>query len=210
VDGGARVEYENSKNAGKGAFVQGTKMQSILESAMGLAEDVMRARFDDTGLIPRDASFWEGFSFHLVEEEKGFGKKDPKTGEYERTYKVPICTEVFGFGDGDNQGNGQAAPAKAVAKAPAKKAAVKKAAAKPTPPARPEPEATEDADAGLANTFGIDDDVFGQLVELARANSADYYAFAEKAYELDAIVDPVVQGVVDDETGLFAAANEPF
>lgn len=196
VDGGARVEWVNAKNAAKGGFPHGSKMQALLESCLATDEKKMLARYEETGLIPRDAGFWEGLSVHYVEVEKSYGKEG-------KTYREPSVTAVYGW-DGIPDED-EPAPAKPAAK-PAK-ASTKKAPAKPTPPKRPTPEPTTEAPVeGVTNTYGIDDTVFAELVALATA-AADHYDFMEAAYKLDAIEDGDVQAVVDDEAGLFAAVK---
>lgn len=198
VEGVARVDYTNPKHREKGGFGTGTKMQAILDTALSVATDQLTARYEETGLVPRDAGFWEGFSFHYVEEEKTFGKKGD-----ERTYKSPKVSVVYGW-EGLPGEVEEAKPKAKPAKAAAKKAGATKP--KPTPPQRPAATDTPAADGAVENVYGLSDEVFAVLVEIA-SRSDDHFAFMAEAYEVDAIVEDGVQECVDDEAGLYAAAK---
>lgn len=115
-DNGTRVVRESGDPKG---FNNNTYLQTILNRALELDEDTMRKRYEDTGLAPQTAGYWEGFSFHgnLEEYTKGFGE-NASTGER------LMPTVVLGWDA--VKANGKAPAAR---KAPAKKAVAKKAVA---------------------------------------------------------------------------------
>lgn len=206
LKGGELIEHETPRHNKTGGFGAGTKMGTLLEKCMELDADTMIRRYEETGLTPRQAAFWEGFSFHGKDETRKFKETE---------YKILIPTAVYGW-DWDGAGVDAPAPATsastptpAPAPATAKKAAAKKAAAKKTPPTRrpkeeptPAPAPDPDPATGPTNDWDLDETIFVELVALVDMHPS-FDDFIEAAYELDSINVDGVSDVVDDETGFY-------
>lgn len=188
-DGGAKVVRPEGK---KGGFNNSTYLQSIINTMMELenGEKLLRGRYEDTGLTPQEAGFWEGLRCHMEQTDYtvgGFGNVEKKT----RTRLMP--TEVYGWDDAAPK-PAKAAPAK---KAPAKKAPAKKAAAsKPAP--EPEVEETVQTPYAAARLVAGQD-----VVDAIRAiadECEDTDAFMERCYaEVEGIDESAeIQLLVDD------------
>lgn len=196
-DGGAKVVRPEGK---KGGFNNSTYLQSIINTMMDLenGEKLLRGRYEDTGLTPQEAGFWEGLRCHMEQTEYtvgGFGNVEKKT----RTRLMP--TEVYGWTEAPKPAT--KAPAK---KAPAKKAAVKKAAAK-------EPEVEETVQTPYAAArLAAGEEIVAQIRAIAD-ECEDTDQFMERCYAEVAGIDESaeIQLLVDDvdsEESIWAEAVE--
>jgi len=188
-DIGAKVVRPDGKKAG---FNNSTYLQSIVNTIMGLdgGEAKLRGRYEDTGLTPMDAGFWEGLRVHMEQTEYttgGFGNVEKKT----RTRLMP--TEVYGWTEAPKPAT--KAPAK---KAAAKKAPAKKAAAAKVVEAEPEVEETVQTPYAAARLVAGQD-----VVDAIRAiadECEDTDQFMERCYaEVEGIDESAeIQLLVDD------------
>lgn len=195
-DGGAKVVRPEGK---KGGFNNSTYLQSVINKMMDLenGEKLLRGRYEDTGLTPQEAGFWEGLRCHMEQTEYtvgGFGNVEKKT----RTRLMP--TEVYGW---DAPAATKPAPAK---KAPAKKAPAKKAAAK-----EPEVEETVQTPYAAARLVA-GEDIVAQIRAIAD-ECEDTDQFMERCYaEVTGIDESAeIQLLVDDvdsEESIWAEAVE--
>ena len=185
-DNGAKVVRPEGK---KGGFNNSTYLQTIINTIMGLdgGEKLLRGRYEDTGLTPQEAGFWEGLRCHMEQAEYtvgGFGNVEKKT----KTRLMP--TEVYGWTDAPAAA--KPAPAK---KAPAKKAPAKKPASKPAPAE----ETVEELSAYGQARAAVGEDIVAQIRAIAD-ESTDTDEFMERCYaEVEGIDESAeIQLLVDD------------
>lgn len=185
VDGGEGIEHSVAKfnKSDSAGFSTNSKGQTFLDSIAACEGGVekLTARFEELGVGPRNAAFWEGLSVHYVEEIISFGK--PDADGKQKSFRQPIAEKLYGW-DGFPVEEDEVVEVKAT---------------KPKPtPRKPAPKVE------AVDTLGIDPQLYAELVDLAKA-SADFDTFIGAAYELDEIADETVQGVVDDEaTGIWS------
>lgn len=204
ADGGAKVVRPEGK---KGGFNNSTYLQTVINTIMGLegGEKLLRGRYEETGLTPQEAGFWEGLRCHMEQTEYtvgGFGGQEAKV----RTRLMP--TEVYGW-DNAAPKPAKAAPAKKAAakKAPAKKAAAAKVV-EVEEPAEPEVELTPYQTARAA----AGEEIVAAIRAIAD-ECEDTDTFMERCYaEIDGIDDSAeIQLLVDDvesEESIWAEAVE--
>lgn len=187
-DSGAKVVREDGKEKG---FQNQTYLQKFLNAAFECdgGEELLRGRWQETGLTPQDAAYWEGLKVH-TEQVELYNFKN-REGEQVSVTK-PLPTVVYGWDEG-----GTGAKKKAAAKkAPAKKVAAKKTAAK-KPAAKPAPKAKEQSEYEAAME-AVGSEVVEALREIA-AEAEDANAFFDAAYAQDWVAeDEAVQLLVDD------------
>lgn len=162
-------------------FNQSSNLQKFLTRCLDADLEKIQGHFEQTGLKPQQAAFWEGLCVHLdLEKQKiEFGERKGETRD------VLVPTAVLGW----NLLNGSA-PAKAAT--PAKKTA-KKASASKKAAAKPEPEVTEEPASGLT------DDVAAAI--RAIADECDTHEeMVDRAYaEIDGIdSDAAIQEAIED------------
>lgn len=174
VDGGARVVAENERfNTGPTAGLsRNSKASELLDTLVPLDVAAFTAKLE-AGSGPRDASFW-GIKFHLIWDERPFGKPDIETGQ-RKTFQVPTASKFYGWVDGDG-GDGVAAGSDA---------------------------GDDAATTSTVDLSVLTDDVKAKLVTIAKASS-NFGDFISEAYKLDEIADEAVQGIVEDEAGFKA------
>lgn len=181
IDGGKAVEHERAKyNKGEGlGFSKNSKGAEFLDSLVKVGRDELVERAAKTG-GPRNADFWEGMTYHLVEDTIEFGKPDEDGRR--KSYRQPRATAFYGWdvgfpGDDDDDDDGPTLPP-----------AANKGSSNPA----------------TAADFGLDEAAFDALVAAVRS-SKSYEDFVAAAYDLDCIGHAAVQAAVDDDVnGIWA------
>lgn len=182
-DGGNTAEREDGKEK---TFNARSAMGMFAAGAIGVAEDVMRARYDNDGTTPMMGAMYVGLGFHLDTQEVDYGGEIGKRGRL-----VPTA-----FLGEKGKSGGAAKKAAAPAKKAAKKAAgaTKKAAPKDEGGVPAEVKATLDGIADECENHDefmeramseLDPDVITPDVEAAIADSEDGSIWDEavKRYE---------------------------
>lgn len=178
IDGGTEITHTRAKyNKGENlGFSRNSKGAVLLDSLAALDVDKLIERAAEVDGGPRTARFWEGITFHLVEEEIEFGKPD-EDGK-RRTYRQPKATALYGWNVDFPAEDGEDEVAAVV---------------NSHLPTKPATKAVK-----TAADFGLAEDTFETLATLARG-AEDYETFVEAAYNLDIIAEEAVQVAVDDD-----------
>lgn len=93
VGGGAAVEHPDPRrNSPMAGFAQRTKLEQLLVTLVEVGGVDAFKEKTDAGIGPRQADFWEGISFHLVNETREFG-----VGTNKQTYSQPVATAFYGW-----------------------------------------------------------------------------------------------------------------
>lgn len=192
-DDGAKVVRAAGK---KGGFNHSSYLQTIIAKLIELDEQLARGRYEETGLTPQEAGYWEGLRVHMVQEEYttgGFKDVEKKT----RSRLMPDA--VYGWGEAE------AVKPKPAAAKPAKKAASAKPAAKPKPAAKEEPvEEPVAAEETPASPYAearaaVDADMVAAIEAIAADADTDA-DFLDRCYN-------EVEGLADDDNAMFLVDN---
>lgn len=172
-DAGKSAEREDGKQK---TFNNRSAMGMFAAGAIGVAEEIMRGRYDSDGTTPMHAAMYEGLGFHLEIQEVDYGGEIGKRGRL-------VPTAFLG-----EKGKGKAASGGAKKAAGTKKAAKKATAAKKAAP----------KDEG-----GVPVDVKKQLDAIADEceNHDEFMERAMSEVDPDSITPDVEAAIADSDDG---------
>jgi hypothetical protein len=189
-DDGASVVVASGKPRG---FNTSTYLQRILQRLLELDETKARKRFEETGVGPQSAAYWEGLQVHMVQEERTIQiGKGPS-----RVKSELMPSEFYGWTDGEVE---EKAKPEVKAKPAAKKAAAPKPkpAPKPAPAAEDEPAETPGSEYAAAKAQ-VDPDLVAKIEAIA-ADCDDADTFMSRAYS-------EIEGLDEDDNAMYLVDN---